>query len=190
MKTLGGYYQGYDTLGISRHRLISRSGDPRQPSKHKPNNHGPSKPHRPRPSAKGSGSPRPLSSPFTKDNTSPHDLSSIPTLGWNGERSSSTKYACSDKGRHAPTYSTRIEGTAIPLVRIDTIPTPCCADKIAPPGGDDRYGDPPSKYSPIGWAYSATHYGIGLIATALTFKANQANEGHDLVARCRVKMVD
>ena len=49
----------------------------------------------------------------------------------------------------------------------------------SPLGGDNRYGDPPSKYSLTRWVYGPTHYGMGLTNTALTSKANQANEGHD-----------
>jgi hypothetical protein len=68
------------------------------------------------------------------------------------------------------------------LVQTDVIPMPHCADKTAPPGGDDRYVDAPSKYSLMGWAYGPTHYKMGLTAMALTSKANQANESHDPVA--------
>jgi hypothetical protein len=132
-----------------------------------------------------SGRPRPLPSPFTKGNTALYDLSSVPTPRRNGERSSSTKYACSDKGRHAPTYFARMKGTTISSVRTDAIPTPRCADKTAPPGGDDRYGDPPSKYGLTTRVYGPTHYGMGLMTMALTFKANQANEGLDPAAQDR-----
>jgi hypothetical protein len=55
-------------------------------------------------------------------------------------------------------------------------------DKIGPPDGDDRYGNPLSKYGLMRWAYGPTHYGMELMTTTLTFKANQANEGHVLGA--------
>jgi hypothetical protein len=70
-------------------------------------------------------------------------------------------------------------------VRTDAIPTPRSADKTILLDGDDPYGNPPSKYDPIRWAYGPTHYEMGRLTTTLIFKTNQASEGLDLVARDR-----
>jgi hypothetical protein len=56
---------------------------------------------------------------------------------------------------------------------------PHCVDTTTLPGGDDRNGNPPSKYNPTRRAYGPTHYGMGRMPTTLTFKTNQANEGLD-----------
>jgi hypothetical protein len=79
-------------------------------------------------------------------------------------------------GTGMPAPSTRIEGTTIS----EQAPSlPHTTDKTRPPSGDDKYNRPPSKYGLTGRAYDPTHYGMGLMTTVLTFKANQANEGHD-----------
>jgi hypothetical protein len=78
--------------------------------------------------------------------------------------------------------STRTKGTTI----LEQAPSMHHAThKTGPPSGDDRYDEPPSKCCPTGQAYGPTYYGMGLTTTALTFKANQANEGHDPRARDR-----
>jgi hypothetical protein len=56
-------------------------------------------------------------------------------------------------------------------------------DKTGPSSGDNKYGEPSSKYGSTGWVYDPIHYGMGLAATVLTFKANQTNKGHDPEAR-------
>ena len=108
---------------------------------------------------------------------------------------SSIERACCEL-REAPPFSLppldRASTAQLPLlrhsissVRTDAIPAPRCAEKTAPLGGDDWYSDPPSKYGPMRRVYGPTHYMIGLTTTALTFKANQANKGHDSEARNR-----
>ena len=62
---------------------------------------------------------------------------------------------------------------------------PCYADKTTPPGGDNWYGNPPSKYIPTRRAYGPTHYRMGHTTVTLTFKANQANKDLDPTARDR-----
>jgi hypothetical protein len=110
----------------------------------------------------------------------PHDLSSVPTPGSNGEGSSSTPSTRALTNTSVLAQSTRTEETIVseqaPSLRH-------AADKTGPPSGDDKYGEPPSKYGLIGWAYDPIHYGIGISATSLTFKANQTNKGHDPEAR-------
>jgi hypothetical protein len=85
-------------------------------------------------------------------------------------------------GTGMPALSTKTEGIAVskqaPSLRH-------AADEIGSSSGNDRYGEPPSKYAPTGWAYGPTDYRMGLTTTALTFKSNQVNEGHDPRARDR-----
>jgi hypothetical protein len=78
-----------------------------------------------------------------------------------------------------PTHSTMTEETVVPLVQTDTMPSPRSIDKIGPPSVDDRYGEPPSKYGLMGWAYGPIHHGMGLTTTVLNSKASQANEGYN-----------
>jgi hypothetical protein len=81
-----------------------------------------------------------------------------------------------------PAQSARTKATSVS----EQAPSLCHAeDKTRPPSDDDKYGEPPSKYGSMGRAYGPTHYGMGLTMTALTFKANRANKGHDPKARDR-----
>jgi hypothetical protein len=57
---------------------------------------------------------------------------------------------------------------------------PQCAEKTTPPGGDDRYGVPPSKLIATRRAYGLTHYGMGRTTLVLTFKNGQATGNLDL----------
>ena len=76
--------------------------------------------------------------------------------------------------------STRKEATTVS----EQAPSLCHAVvETGPPSGDDRYGDPSSKYGPTRQVYDPTHYKMVFMTVALTFEAVQANEGHDPRAR-------
>jgi hypothetical protein len=143
---------GYVTPGISRHRLVSRLGSPRQPNKHKPSKRGPSKLRKPGLSTKA-GVDHNLSLLLSLRATQRRTTSppSQPRKEWGEVEHHQVRLLLSQQA--CPAHSTRTEGTAIPSVRTDTIPMPHCANKTAPPGGDDRYNDPPTKYAMTGWAH-------------------------------------
>jgi hypothetical protein len=58
-------------------------------------------------------------------------------------------------------------------------------NKITPPGDEDWYDIPLSKYGPTRWAYGPTHYGMGHMTATLTFEASQATGDLDLIDQGR-----
>jgi hypothetical protein len=91
--------RGYDTQAISVHRLVSLLGGPtsRSLATMAHLSQAELEPH-----TKASGRPRPLPSPSTACFATPHDLSFVSTPRGSGGRSTCTKCASPDKGRHAP----------------------------------------------------------------------------------------
>jgi hypothetical protein len=51
---------------------------------------------------------------------------------------------------------------------VEAILTLRCIDKITSHGGDNWYGDPPSKIRSIGRMYDYTNHGMGSMMKALT----------------------
>ena len=71
--------------------------------------------------------------PWPRDARRVHDLSSIPILGRNRERSSAAKHACTDKNEHAALTPQGPRGQHVTLVWSDAIPMIHCTDKTIPP---------------------------------------------------------
>jgi hypothetical protein len=104
--------------------------------------------------------------PSTTCDATPHDLSSLPTPRRNNERSSSTKYACSNKGKHAPLTPQGLRRQLSPSLDRRY---PC---KTTQHRQAVRIGTVSYYLNTGQWNghITPTHYGMGLRSTGLTSK--------------------